>query len=597
MAMDPNSPSYIKEETYRADSFRLAEETIHFESHLSRGITDTSVVENAPSLGVGKWVYKGYCPNSYDITNISTRNSLRKFSPSTDSNTVIALPLGIPNVNNETANFNHTVDLTYRPSINISGGYYSESDIVMNGKNTLVYSSSECYVLDFWFKVPTFNTSIFYIPGWFDYLYESEINGNGIDPRLGFYPQHILIGVTDCLNGQKRLICEISRIFDAMYISSTEWYKNLGEELNDRSAIFFIDNGTPLNSGDWHHLVIKTAPFALDWNYRIPSFRVWLDDDLVFTAFNIGIKFLGVGTPPVYPLLDDTQNILNENGSNPEPRFAFALSNKISENTYYQMHLFNPDSYVSNTVYGFNAGHFPSITDTSKVYIAPDALMNYSDLFDASVSNTEELEFKDLKYSSISFKILYLESLEKNIYINLEVGDKSDISEDLFPINIDTAKDIDPVDIPLSIDIREDISEDLFPINIDTAKDITPVDIPLSIDIREDISKDLLNPITLDIGKDITPVDMNIYLTTSNPFKSLEEVEDYINKTYLGNKQAADDFQLLMKVTDTSYWPVEFSIDNNYHIHIKPDPIYLGVPLYASTNKQFLYGKYVLNDD
>ena len=96
----------------------------------------------------------------------------------------------------------------------------------------------------------------------------------------------------------------------------------------------------------------------------------------------------------------------------------------------------------------------------------------------------------------------------------------------------------------------------------------------------------------------MTPVDiLEISVTTIHPFRSLEEVEDYINKTYLGDQQSVDDVQLLMKVTEYSYWPVKFSIDNNYHIHIKPDPIYLRVPLYVSTNKQFLYGKYILNDD
>jgi hypothetical protein len=48
------------------------------------------------------------------------------------------------------------------------------------------------------------------------------------------------------------------------------------------------------------------------------------------------------------------------------------------------------------------------------------------------------------------------------------------------------------------------------------------------------------------------------------------------------------------EVTETSYWPVEFTIDNNYHIHIKPDPIYIGAALYACTNKQFLYHKYAI---
>ena len=106
---------------------------------------------------------------------------------------------------------------------------------------------------------------------------------------------------------------------------------------------------------------------------------------------------------------------------------------------------------------------------------------------------------------------------------------------------------------------------------------------------------DLLNPISLSIpdkfNKDILPISLDV---ENDYFKSLKQVEDYINKTYLGSQQAADDFQLLMKVTDTSYWPVEFCIDNNYHIHIKPDPIYLGVELYVCTNKQFLYQQYKL---
>ncbi len=110
---------------------------------------------------------------------------------------------------------------------------------------------------------------------------------------------------------------------------------------------------------------------------------------------------------------------------------------------------------------------------------------------------------------------------------------------------------------------------------------------------KEDIEQDILNPITISIPQQIIPVDpFNISITTTSNLKPLAEVEDYINKTYLGTQQAAEDFQLLMKVTKTSYWPVEYTIDTDYHIHIKPDPMYIGVELYACTNKQFLYCKY-----
>lgn len=129
--------------------------------------------------------------------------------------------------------------------------------------------------------------------------------------------------------------------------------------------------------------------------------------------------------------------------------------------------------------------------------------------------------------------------------------------------------------------------------NIDTYVDILN---PITIQVKEDISKDLLNPIDITIPKAFTPVDpFNISITTTSNLKLLEEIEDYINKRYLGTQQAAEDFQLLMKVTETSYWPVEFTIDNNYHIHIKPDPIYIGATLYACTNKQFLYHKYAIS--
>jgi hypothetical protein len=121
---------------------------------------------------------------------------------------------------------------------------------------------------------------------------------------------------------------------------------------------------------------------------------------------------------------------------------------------------------------------------------------------------------------------------------------------------------------------------------------IDPIDIPISINVAKDI---YLEPffISIDAAQDITPVDpFDITVDIINPFKMIEEVEEYINKTYLGSQQAADDFQLLFRVTDTSYWPVEYTIDTDYHIHIKPDPMYIGVELYACTNKQFLYCKY-----
>jgi hypothetical protein len=227
------------------------------------------------------------------------------------------------------------------------------------------------------------------------------------------------------------------------------------------------------------------------------------------------------------------------------------------------------------------------------------------------INDPSVIEQKEEEYRKLHSFITEIDDIETNINIleeqrewitptdisvDLEVK-VDELNEDLLDIEINVSIDFDQDLFNISLDIKEDLNQDLISINLDAAKDINKDLFPIDISIREDISKDLLNPITLDIGKDIIPVDINIYLTTSNPFRSLEEVEDYINKTYLGNKQAADDFQLLMKVTDYSYWPVEFSIDNNYHIHIKPDPIYLGVPLYASTNKQFLYGKYVLNDD
>lgn len=135
---------------------------------------------------------------------------------------------------------------------------------------------------------------------------------------------------------------------------------------------------------------------------------------------------------------------------------------------------------------------------------------------------------------------------------------------------------------PITISVKEDISKDFLN--------------PISINVKEDIDKDLLNPIDITIPETLTPVDpFNISITTTSHLKPLEEVEDFINKKYLGTQQAAEDFQLLMKVTETSYWPVEFTIDNNYHIHIKPDPIYIGAALYACTNKQFLYHKYAIS--
>ena len=144
-----------------------------------------------------------------------------------------------------------------------------------------------------------------------------------------------------------------------------------------------------------------------------------------------------------------------------------------------------------------------------------------------------------------------------------------------------------------------DETDFFFPIDITVGEPKTDViqDLlnPISIQVKEDLDKDLLNPIEIIVGKYLNPIDLfNISITTISKLKPLKEIEDDINKRYLGTQQAAEDFQLLMKVTETSYWPVEFTIDNNYHIHIKPDPIYIGATLYACTNKQFLYHKYAI---
>lgn len=203
-----------------------------------------------------------------------------------------------------------------------------------------------------------------------------------------------------------------------------------------------------------------------------------------------------------------------------------------------------------------------------------------------------------LVYDNIEmFKIKSMYALTRDLNTSIIVPDDIQFDQNLFSIDIDAAQDITPVDIvPVTISVKEDIEQDILnPISVDAAKDIDPVDIPSSIDVSEDLVQDLLNPIEVTIGKDITPVDpFEITVEATNPFKPIEEIEEYINKTYLGTQQAAEDFQLLYKVTEYSYWPVDFSIDNNYHIHIKKSEVYLGATLYACTNKQFLYGKYVI---
>ena len=196
----------------------------------------------------------------------------------------------------------------------------------------------------------------------------------------------------------------------------------------------------------------------------------------------------------------------------------------------------------------------------------------------------------------VTEKIPQLEMV-KEFSVSIEVNNNISIEKDIInPITVSVPQEFPSIDLlnPIEIQIKEDVEKDLFPVTIDAAKDINPVDIdPVTISVKEDIEQDILNPITIDAALDITPVDpFEISITALDWLKSIAEIEDYINKTYLGSQQAADDFQLLFRVTDTSYWPVEYTIDTDYHIHIKPDPMYIGVELYACTNKQFLYCKY-----
>lgn len=618
MAMDPNSPSYIKEEMYPYGS-KFIQEKINFESYLSRGITDNSVTENVPSLGIGRWIYSikdslSGQTGAFDESNLVNRQQLYTFSPSSDPEATLALNFKVPPATSPyitLMDLNHTLDLTFLPSINNVGTIKTESVSDTSfyltdgggGNSSSNKYANASYVLDFWFKVPTFNTSIFYMCGWATaYIYQSDLSN---PTYYNLEPTLFQIGITDYLDGTKRLICHVAKELKG-YINDqnmVDWENSLSEKLVFKDLIFFIDNNINLDLGSWHHLVIKMINFVPAGYFSItdptPSIRIWFDDDKVFTANNIYFHHYG-STKEVFDLRNDINNI---NTGNSNVGFRFAISNRLTgedigskaSSDWWKINIADLNSYIVQTHYRFNAFYFPDLANTNNIYNSPNATLNYYDLFDDTVSSNEALYLKDLKYSTVSLTQVSNQNFYKDIINPITIDIGQDISEDLIPISIDAAKDINPVDIPIAIDVPDYISEDLISIIIDAAKDISPVDIPTTIDIKEDIVKDLLNPIEVTIGKDITPVDpFEITLEATNPFKPIEEIEEYINKTYLGTQQAAEDFQLLYKVTEYSYWPVDFSIDNNYHIHIKKSEVYLGATLYACTNKQFLYGKYVI---
>ena len=570
MAMDPNSPSYIQEEEMASGK----KEKIYFESHLTRDLANTSVKENVPSLGIGQWIYKTNGVTNFTEADSINRKSLYTLSPSNDSEATISLNCKIPlensNININSVNtFYNTFDLAFLPSFKINGISKSltDNDVLDLTDDTYTY-----FILDFWIRIPSFNTSFFYMEGWnIDwtyYLYE-----NSLEPDL------LQLIVTNYFNNKKRLICRVSK---TMYKGSevdTTIYND--DSFGRKDLIFFIDNNTNLNTGEWHHIVIKATRLTSNFSKinPTPTVRIWFDDIKTFEANNLYFEYY-VSDKENFSLLNDTQKINAARSDNTAYKFAF--SNRLngsagfSSNTTYSsgavflgtstINVADINTSIVKKYYKFTPTFFPDLNDSSKFYNSPGTIINYSDLFTIPIDNSKSIFLKDVKYSTITFPT------------------KTDFNKDIpTDITVVTEKEATPTDIPISIDVANLITD--------------PIDIPTSISIRGDLYQDIL-PISIDIGQDIIPVDpFEITLNVVNPFKSLEEVENYINKTYLGNKQAADDFQLLMKVTDTSYWPVEFSIDNNYHIHIKPDPIYLGVPLYASTNKQFLYGKYVLNDD
>ena len=604
MPMDPNSPSYIKEELYKNGSSSYLQETIVFESHLTRNIANASVKENVVSNGLGKWIYKtnnysGTVTN-FDESDIINRQGLYVLSPSSDVDTTLSLNFKIPKYSSY-FDTNHSLDLTFLPSFKNTGTIKNLEDpdlLVLNDDYTSGRASY--FVLDFWFKIPSFNSSIFYMSGWpTDYIWKSQYDNIPNYSSGTLEPSIFQIGVTDFFDGKKRLICHVGKHLRG-YIhdqESLDWAASLpeNERLYYRDLIFFIDNDIPINQDEWHHIVIKATgrPYPnYSKDYPIPTVRIWFDDHHTFTANNIVFRHYNSNSYIFYYLDNDTQKMNPETAMNPTVKFA--LSNRIiGENTAISQIFVNFDKKIHNAditsdiskyLYLFNETFFPDLSNPNRFYNAPNTTINYSDLFDVDIGTDKSLSFKDLKYSTIYLKSGNFSQSKTDFNITIETEPAYAVEQDILnPVTISIPNELTPVDIlnPVTIQVKEDLAQDILN--------------PVTISIPTKESFDLLNPVTISISQPITPIDpFEITVTTISPFKPIEEVEDFINKRYLGTQQAAEDFQLLMKVTETSYWPVEFTIDNNYHIHIKPDPIYIGASLYACTNKQFLYHKYAI---
>ena len=396
------------------------------------------------------------------------------------------------------------------------------------------------------------------------------------------YPSAILIFYVDIILATDKNI----------YLVLSGFVPESGTVKRVRSVYFLCSNSSSIDVFSKINLAISFTHYPLsmlgDFKIKINDIEMISFSDMCIgqpldNSFSIDYMFM-FGTTIFSNLSSTTDRSLIDSHLKNEFNSKISSFSESAYSAYYPQEYFYLSGTEDNPI-------FTSVSGST--------VINGKDEYDEYVKNLKQTYRPDSfidnlqRYSSLEAPD-YSIDLINPITITSD-SDNVAVEEDLIPISIDAAKDIDPVDIPSSISVSEDISEDIIPISIDAAKDISPVDIPTTIDIKEDIVKDLLNPIEVTIGKDITPVDpFEITVEATNPFKPIEEIEEYINKTYLGTQQAAEDFQLLYKVTEYSYWPVDFSIDNNYHIHIKKSEVYLGATLYACTNKQFLYGKYVI---
>ena len=471
-----------------------------------------------------------------------------------NSENILALPLSYKNripYNNNSSNYkNHTVNLT------LIGNFYKYH------QNRPLYMESKGFVFsitNFFKNVLSTNQCLFQLCGNIIAVYL-------IDGYLYLFIKEMKTSV-GYINASYRSTNKLPS--EVKYIKSTI---NYGTSAYGSGSLYF-DN-------------IHTFSFEfLDENKnKIYYNQIILypkSNSISFTFTDLNTNDYLYGSQGTSGNINDNSYIIyytteNNNGYNSVP---------TSDISYYNFPVFKIGEKNTGLVYITNNSFSdPTVLFLNNFYTSSDKILdycynnqayfdNFNNNFDTMLVNLTKLDFYKYYYMFLDSNDPD-ESNESNILYRYITS--------LYLTHVAEVADIYEKDLINNISIS--VPNSIFK------------DIPISIQIKKDLAQDILNPIEVTIGKYITPVDpFNITITTTSKLKPLKEIEDDINKRYLGTQQAAEDFQLLMKVTETSYWPVEFTIDNNYHIHIKPDPIYIGATLYACTNKQFLYHKYAIS--